>query len=340
MKKICIIGTGAVGGLLAGHLAQTNHQLTLFDRDEQISELIKNGLTIINPDNSEVNTKNFTATSDLRSCSKQDIIILAVKAHQIQNLLTNLKPLLHDQTIIITLQNGIPWWYFKGQAGEFKDKDLQSLDPDGKISQYISSDRVIGCVAYCAAEIKQPGKIHHKEGYRFPLGELDGKTSPRILQVSEMFTEAGFKSPVLSDIRAEIWLKAWGSLAFNPISALTHSTLVEICDYPISRVLVKSMMLEAETIANKLGIKFRVSLEERINGAQKVGNHKTSMLQDVETGVELEIEAILSVILELGALTDTVIPYISAVYACTKLLDNTMQKNSRYIYAATKPIKK
>ena len=254
-------------------------------------------------------------------------------AHQITSLVKDLKALLHDKTIIITLQNGIPWWYFKKHGGQFDEINLDCLDPERIISKHISPERIIGCTAYCAAEIIEPGTIHHTEGIRFPLGELDGSTTNRIQLVAEVFTDAGFKSPILADIRSEIWLKAWGALALNPISALTHSTLEEICLYPESRELVKEMMLEAETIANKLGVKFRVPMEKRINGAQKVGKHKTSMLHDVESGIQLEIEAILGAIIELGVLTSSPTPQIKAVYACTKLLNDTIKNNNLYIRA-------
>ncbi|RLA17053.1 MAG: oxidoreductase [Gammaproteobacteria bacterium] len=334
--KICIIGTGAVGGLLAAHIAQSDHQLTLFDHQEQINTLCKKGLSLISPDGSLLTTKNYTATSELKSCLPQDLIILATKAHQISSLAKDLQPLYHDKTVVITLQNGIPWWYFKKHGCQFDNLDLDCLDPESIISKHISADRIIGCTAYCAAEIKEPGVIHHTEGIRFPLGELDGSTTSRIQHAAKVFTDAGFKSPILTDIRSEIWLKAWGALAFNPISALTHSTLEEICIYPDSRELVKEMMLEAEAIANLLGIKFRVPMEKRINGAQKVGKHKTSMLHDVESGIQLEIEAILGSIIELGTLTDSPTPQIRAVYACSKLLNNTIRHNNLFIHANNK----
>lgn len=331
--KICILGTGSVGGLLAAHIAQSEHQLTLFDRQEQVTALQAKGLTLINPDNTRLTSNNFSATSELKTCPPQDLIILATKAHQINSLTSDLAPLLHDKTMVLTLQNGIPWWYFKKHGGVYNDIDFKCLDPESSINRAISADRIIGCTAYCAAEIIEPGVIQHTEGIRFPLGELDGSTTPRIQQVAEVFTNAGFKSPILKDIRSEIWLKAWGALAFNPISALTHSTLEEICLYPGSRELVKDMMLEAEAIAANLGISFRVPLEKRINGAQKVGAHKTSMLHDVESGVALEIEAILGAILELGVLSNISTPQIKAVFACTKLLNHTLQNNNLHVRA-------
>jgi len=325
--KISIIGSGAVGGLLGFYFSQTQHEVTLFDQCKQLNALKAKGITLIDLNGTHLTSRQFKAVGDFNSCEQQDLVILAVKAHQIANIAKDIQAILHDKTIVITLQNGIPWWYFKKLDSQYNNIDFNCLDPDGNISKYISSERIIGCIAYCAAEIKEPGVIQHTEGIRFPLGELDGKSSPRIKQVAEIFTNAGFKSPIISDIRAEIWLKAWGSLAFNPISALTHSTLAEICNYPLSRELVKNMMLEAESIANELGIKFRVPMEKRINGAQKVGHHKTSMLQDVESGLELEIEAILGSIVELAQITKTSAPYTSAIYACTKLLNKNITDN-------------
>jgi 2-dehydropantoate 2-reductase len=184
--------------------------------------------------------------------------------------------------------------------------------------------RILGCVVFPAAEVVAPGVVRVIEGNRFPVGELDGSESERVKMVTALFTKAGFKSPVLKDIRAEIWLKLWGNLSFNPISALTHSTLVDICQFPLTRQLAADMMTEAQTIANKLGVEFRVSLEKRIAGAEKVGKHKTSMLQDIEIGRAIEIDALVGAVMELGRLTRTPTPHIDAVYACVKLLAKTL----------------
>ena len=233
------------------------------------------------------------------------------------------------------MQNGIPWWYFQRQGGTHEGYRIKAVDPDGLIADTIEPERIIGCIAYPAAEISAPGVVRHIEGTRFPVGELDGAETDRIRLVSDMFTRAGFKSPILSDIRSEIWLKAWGNLTFNPISALTHSTLVDICQYPLTRELAATMMTEAQSIAHKLGISFRVPLEKRIAGAEKVGKHKTSMLQDVEAGKALEADALLGAVVELGELTHTPTPCMSAVYACVKLLAKTMTDEALYIKGRT-----
>ena len=203
---------------------------------------------------------------------------------------------------------------------------LESVDPSGEIDANIEPDRIIGCVVYPAAEIVAPGVIKHVEGNRFPVGELDGSTSERVESISESFNNAGFKSFVLDNIRAEIWLKAWGNLSFNPISALTQATLVDICQFPLTRELAARMMEEAQTIANKLGITFRLTIDKRIAGAESVGRHKTSMLQDVEAGRPLEVEALVGTVVELGRVTSTPTPYIDAVYALVKLIDKVMRE--------------
>jgi len=222
------------------------------------------------------------------------------------------------------MQNGIPYWYFHRHGGEFEGRTVRSVDPGGTLAAAIAPERVIGCVVYPACELVAPGVVQHIEGERFPLGELDGRSSERVRRIAAAFDSAGLKAPVLQNIRAEIWLKLWGNLTFNPISALTRSTLVDICQYPGTRELAAAMMTEAQTIAHKLGISFRVGLEKRIAGAEKVGKHKTSMLQDVEAGRAPEIDALVGSVVELGRLTHTRTPHIDAVYALTKLLAETI----------------
>jgi len=224
----------------------------------------------------------------------------------------------------VTMQNGIPYWYFHRHGGELAGSIVRSVDPGGLIGRRIPPQRVIGCVVYPAAELVEPGVVRHIEGERFPVGELDGRTTERVTRVSQCLTHAGFKAPVLMDIRSEIWLKLWGNLTFNPISALTRSTLVDICQFPATRQLATAMMTEAAAIAHKLGISFRVELERRIAGAERVGKHKTSMLQDVEAGRAPELEALVGSVVELGRLTRTNTPHIDAVYGLTHLLARTL----------------
>jgi len=251
-------------------------------------------------------------------------VILAMKAHQVEAIVNDVPKLFGPETVVVTMQNGIPYWYFHKHGGELAGSTVRSVDPTGLIGRKIPAERVIGCIVYPASELIAPGVVKHIEGDRFPIGELDGSSSVRVAKVSQCFTQAGFKAPVLDDIRAEMWLKLWGNLTFNPISALTRSTLLDICQYPPTRELAAAMMTEAQTIAHKLGITFRVSLEKRIAGAEKVGRHKTSMLQDVEAGRAPEIDALVGSVVELGRLTQTRTPHIDAIYALMKLLAATI----------------
>jgi 2-dehydropantoate 2-reductase len=252
-----------------------------------------------------------------------------MKAHQVEAVSAEVPKLLGPDTVVIPMQNGIPYWYFHRHAGALAETRVQSVDPTGSIGRNIPAQRVIGCVVYPATELVAPGVIKHVEGNRFPVGEPDGTASERVARIAECFVGAGLQAPVLSDIRAEIWLKLWGNLTFNPISALSRATLADICQYPPSRALAAAMMAEAQTIAGKLGITFRVPLEKRIAGAERVGHHKTSMLQDVEAGRALEIDALLGSVVELARLTGTPSPNLDAVYALTKLLARTIAGESR-----------
>jgi 2-dehydropantoate 2-reductase len=224
------------------------------------------------------------------------------------------------------MQNGIPFWYFHNHGGALAGTPVRSVDPTGVVAAKIPAERVIGCVVYPASELIAPGVVKHIEGDRFPVGELDGSSSERVSRVSACLTAAGFKAPVLDNIRSEIWLKLWGNLTFNPISSLSHSTLVDICQYPPSRELAAAMMQEAQAVAHKLDIEFRVTLDKRIAGAEKVGKHKTSMLQDVEAGRAPEIDALVGAVVELARLTETPTPHIDTVYALVKLLARTMEE--------------
>jgi 2-dehydropantoate 2-reductase len=220
--------------------------------------------------------------------------------------------------------NGIPWWYFQHLPGAYEGRGLHSVDPGGRIAQAIEAKHIVGSVVYPAAELIAPGVVRVIEGNRFTLGELDGNRSERIETLSQVMMRAGFKAPVSKDIRGEIWLKLWGNLSFNPISALTHATLEDICTFEPSRELAANMMREAQTIAEKLGIVFKIPLEKRIAGAQAVGAHKTSMLQDVESGRALELDALVGSVVELGRITETPTPTIDAIYAATRLLAHTL----------------
>ncbi len=310
--------------MLGVKLALSGQDVTLIARGEHLNAITRQGLRLIMDDGTEQLARNVEATSDLQTVGPQDVVILAVKAHQLEPVAPQLPHLFGPQTTVVPTQNGIPWWYFYKQGGPHENYQIQAVDPGGVIAAHIEPDRILACIAYPAAEISAPGVIRHIEGLRYPVGELDGAESDRAQTVSGMLIDAGFKSPILSDVRAEIWLKLWGNLTFNPISALSHSTLVDICQFPPTRHLAEMMMTEAQTIANKLGVTFRVPLEKRIAGAERVGKHKTSMLQDVEAGKAIEADALLGSVVELGRLTETPTPYMNAVYACVKLLAKTM----------------
>jgi 2-dehydropantoate 2-reductase len=285
-------------------------------------------------DGEELVATNVRATSSLAEAGPQDVVILGMKAHQVEAVVPDLHHMLHENTVIIPMQNGIPFWYFKRHGGEYEGRRVECVDPNGRILEGIDAQRIVGCVVYPACEMAGPGIVRHIEGDRFPLGELDGTTTERVTRLSEMFVRAGLKSPVLDNVRAEIWLKLWGNLTFNPISALTHSTLVDICQYPYSRELATHMMQEAQAIANHLGVTFRVSLEKRIAGAEKVGKHKTSMLQDVEAGRDPEVDALVGAVIELGHMTGIPTPHIDTVFALVKLLGRTMGEDKVYIRAS------
>ncbi len=324
--KICVVGAGAIGGLMGAKLAIAGEEVTLIARGAHLEAIKEQGIALTFGDGSVERTSDIAATADMRECGPQDLVILAVKAHQIAPIVDSLSTLIKPSTIVLTVQNGIPWWYFQRHGGPLEGTVLKTLDPEGSISQTIPAENLVGCIAYPAAEITAPGCIRHIEGMRFPLGELDGSSSERVETLSRTLVNAGFKSPVLDDIRSEIWLKAWGNLPFNPISALTHATLVDICRCPPGRSLVARIMGEAEAVANKLGITLRVSIDKRIDGAERVGKHKTSMLQDVEAGKALETAAIIGAIVELARLTETDTPSIDTVYDLIRQLGSVIEE--------------
>ena len=322
--KIAVIGAGAIGGLVGAKLALAGEDVTFIVRGANLDAIRKNGIELITTDGQKHVARNVSATDDYDRAGPQDIVILAMKAHQVEAVANDVPKLFGPDTVVVTMQNGIPYWYFHKHGGNLEGSRLHSVDPNGLVSARIPAGRVIGCVVYPASDLMAPGVVKHVEGDRFPVGELDGSASERVNRVSACFTNAGFKAPVLDNIRAEIWLKLWGNLTFNPISSLSHSTLVDICQYPPSRELAASMMREAQSVAHKLGIEFRVSLEKRIAGAEKVGKHKTSMLQDIEAGRAPEIDALVGAVVELARLTDTPTPHIDTVYSLVKLLARTM----------------
>jgi 2-dehydropantoate 2-reductase len=322
--KICIVGAGAIGGLLGVKLAQSGQEVTLIARGAHLAAIRTHGIKLVEEDGSEV-VVHPRATDKIGEAGPQDLVILGMKAHQVGAVVADLPAMYHAETMVLTAQNGIPWWYFMKHGGEHEGKRLQSVDPGGVVADHLPVDRVIGSVVYPASEITAPGVLRHIEGKRFSVGEIDNKDTPRIRAVSEALRGAGFKAPVLTDIRSEIWTKLWGNLSFNPLSALTHATLADICRFPLTRQLAASMMTEAQQVAEHLGIRFKVSLDKRIAGAEAVGAHKTSMLQDVEAGRAPEIEALVGSVVELAGIAGIATPHIDAIYAAVSLLAKTLQ---------------
>ncbi|RKD26777.1 2-dehydropantoate 2-reductase [Ammoniphilus oxalaticus] len=318
--RFCIVGAGAIGGYLGAKLALAGEEVTLIARGAHLEAIQQNGLTLRMSDGTEQVAHPKLATSRMEEAGEQDVVIVALKAHSLPGLAPNMRPLYGPDTVVITAQNGVPWWYFHKHGGPYEGSRIESVDPGGIIEANLETDRVIGCVVYPATELAGPGIVQHIDGDRFSLGELDGSRSERVREISRRINAAGLRAPVRTTIRDEIWVKLWGNCAFNPISALTHGTLEEICQYAPTRELARNMMVEAQTIAEKLGIRFGVSVDQRIQGAEAVGAHRTSMLQDLEAGRTLEIDALVGAVCELGKITDTPTPNLDAIYACVKLL--------------------
>lgn len=322
--KIAVVGAGAIGGYLGAKLARAGEDVTFIARNKNLAAIRANGFRLILEDGSEEHAPTARAVQRMADAGPQDVVLITLKAHQLRDVLPELRDLFGPQTMVVTMINGIPWWYFHKLAGPYEGRAVSSVDPDGLIAAHIEPERLIGSVVYPAAELVEPGVVKVIEGNRFTLGELDGGRSDRIEALSAVMMKAGFKSPVSKDIRSEIWLKLWGNLSFNPISALTHATLEGICRHPLGRELAANMMREAQAIGEKLGVQFKVTLDKRIAGAEAVGPHKTSMLQDVEAGRALELEALVGSVVELGRITGTPTPHIDAVYAATSLLGHTL----------------
>lgn len=329
--RIGIVGAGAMGGLLGAGMASSGLEVTLMDTGEHLAAIQRNGLRLIAPDGTETRVQNTRAVARFEEAGPQDVVFLSLKAHQVRDVAGKMAALYTTDTTVVTLQNGIPWWYFQKHGGPYEGRRILALDPDGIIETGIPFPRILGGVAYASGEILEPGVVRHMEGRRFPVGEPDGSESARVRCVVELLSHAGFKSYILKDIRSEIWLKALGNLCFNPLSALTQATLVDICRFPETRALAARMMEEARTAAEKMGIRFRRTIEDRIAGAERVGAHRTSMLQDAAAGRPLETQALLGAVLEITRLTGTPAPVLAAVYACTRLLERTYTRSGARI---------
>jgi 2-dehydropantoate 2-reductase len=319
--KICIVGAGAIGGYIGGKLALAGAEVTLIARGAHLAAIQQQGLTIVESDGSRQTVRPALATASTVEAGPHDLVIVAVKAHSLPPIAAEMRALYGPQTAVLTAQNGIPWWYFHRLDGAHAGHVIQCVDPGGVIAANTEAWRVIGGVVYIAAEIGAPGVILHSEANRLTLGEPDGTKSERVDQIAQLLIKAGLRVPIRTNIRDEIWVKLWGNLSFNPISALTRATLDRICFNPHTRALAAAMMAEAQAVGEAIGARFGISIEQRIKAAEEVGPHKTSMLQDIEAGRPTEIDALLGSVIELGRLVGVQMPNCEAVYACVKLLD-------------------
>jgi 2-dehydropantoate 2-reductase len=316
--KICVFGAGAIGGYLAAKLASAGADVSIVVRGPHLEAIQANGLTLIEEGASPV-TVRVQASQTAADLGAQDYVIVTLKAHSVPPVVSAMKPLLGDETTIVSGVNGVPWWYFYKLSGPWEGTRLATVDPGNVQWEGFGPARVLGCVVYPAAEVSAPGTVRVIEGNRFSLGEPDGSKSERAMRLSQALQTAGLRAPVRPRIRDEIWVKLWGNLSFNPISALTHATLDVLCSDPGTRAVARQMMLEAQEIAEKLGVTFPIDVDRRIDGGAAVGAHRTSMLQDLEAGRPMEIDALVGAVQELGRITGTPTPTIDTVLALVAL---------------------
>ena len=325
--KFLIAGAGAIGAYIGARMAQAGFDVTLFARGPHLRAMQEHGVRIKSGEGDFV--ARPTIASSLEEVGPVDVVFLGVKAHGLPQLAPHLEPVLGPDTTVVSTQNGIPWWYFQGFGGEWEGLRLERVDPGGVISSAIKAKRVVGSIIYFATEIAAPGVIHHTEGNRITLGEPDGTRSDRIRVLAESLIASGFRCPVTARIRQEIWVKVLGNASFNPISALTRATLVQIARDPGTSSVIRSIMQEVEAVSHKLGMALPVSIDQRIAGAEKVGEHKTSMLQDLEAGRPMELEALVGAVVELGERVGLAMIATRTVYNCTKLLSQRASLQSK-----------
>lgn len=311
--RICIYGAGAIGAWLGVELSLAGKDVTLIARGPHLEAMQENGVKLLI--DGEERVAHPRCIEDPADAGSQDYVIITLKAHSLPGIADKIQPLLGPETAVVTGVNGIPWWYFYKLDGPYENHKLDSIDPGGKFWDAVGPERAIGFVVYPAAEIAEPGVIRHIEGDRYTMGEPDGRSSDRTDKLCAALKEAGFKSRVRDNIRDDIWIKLWGNLCFNPISALTHATLDKVAGEAATGDVCRLMMLEAQEIGEKLGAKFRVDVDRRLAGGAAVGAHKTSMLQDLELGRPMEIDALVTVVQELGKLVEVATPTIDVVLA-------------------------
>jgi len=319
--KVCIFGAGAIGGYMGVKLAKAGADVSLVARGPHLAAMQEKGLTLI--EEGETTTVPVTASDDPAALGVQDYVIVTLKAHSVPPVVSKMAPLIGPNTTIVSGVNGVPWWYFHKLEGAHEGTRLDSVDPGNVQWDGFGPDRVLGCVVYPAAEVIEPSVIKHIEGNRFSLGEPDGSKSDRAQALSKILANAGLKAPVRPKLRDEIWVKLWGNLSFNPISALTHATLDVLCTDEGTRAVARNMMVEAQEIAERLGVKFPIDVDRRIAGGAAVGAHRTSMLQDLDQGRPMEIDALVASVQELGSITGVSTPTIDTVLGLIRLRART-----------------
>ena len=316
--KICIFGAGAIGGYMAVELAHAGEaEVTCIARGPHLAAMQKNGLKLVMKDGEE-RVVQVNATDDPAAAGPQDYVIMALKAHSSAAVADQMSPLFGPDTALVTAQNGVPWWYFYKLEGAHEGTQVRSVDPDQRQWDLIGPERAIGCVVYPAAEIAEPGVIHHAYGNRFSIGEPSGEKSEWVQVLSKLLGNAGLRAPVRPRIRDDMWVKVWGNVSLNPISALTGGTLAEMIDDPDVCSVIRASMIEAQAVGEALGVKFAIDVDKRIAGAREVGEHKTSMLQDLELGRPMEIDALVASVQELGRIVDVATPTIDTVLGLVK----------------------
>ncbi|MGA3349600.1 MAG: 2-dehydropantoate 2-reductase [Candidatus Sulfotelmatobacter sp.] len=320
--KFLIAGAGAIGAYIGARMAKAGFDVTLFARGPHLRAMQQNGVQVKSSEGDFVARPKVVAS--LEEAGTVDVVFLGVKAHGLAQLAPQLKPVLGPDTTIVSTQNGIPWWYFQGFGGEWEGLRLERIDPGGVVSSAIEAHRVVGSIIYFATEIAEPGVIQHTEGNRITLGEPDGTRSDRLRAIADALIASGFRCPVTTRIRQEIWVKVLGNASFNPVSALTRATLVQIARDPGTAVVIRSIMREVEEVSHKLGMELPITIDQRIAGAEKVGEHKTSMLQDLEAGRAIELEALVGAVIEIGERAGLPMTCTRTVYNCTKLLAKQM----------------
>jgi 2-dehydropantoate 2-reductase len=316
--KVAILGAGATGGFLGARLAMTGAEIVLIARGPHLKAMSETGLRLIEPDGET--TVRVNATDDLGALRGADAVFVTLKAHSVPAIAERLAANLDVGTAVVSAQNGIPWWYFQRHGGELEGTYLETVDPGGLVARTINPDRVIACIVYPATSVVGPGIVRHVEGEKFSLGELDGAQTPRILALSSLLASAGLKAPVQSRVRQELWVKLMGNAVFNPLSVLTRASLGQMAESPVLSPVVRAAMEEVGAVARRLGVEMPITIDQRIRGAARVGAHKTSMLQDLEAGRPMEIDAIVGSVVELAARLDVPVPHLRTIYASVKVL--------------------